>query len=59
MRSKYRVTVTFTYSNGTPGGVLTKVVAGQKQVKATVDNYRQWLARKGHSMIAEEIKNVS
>lgn len=56
---EYQVTTTFTYSNGMPGGIITKRVKGMKKAQAQLSGNREWLRIKGHKINEETIKPIS
>lgn len=49
-RQRYEITVTFTYQNGTPGGVLHTIVNSKKAVEIQMAANKKWLAQKGHTI---------
>jgi hypothetical protein len=56
---EYRVTTTFTYSNGMPGGIITNVVRGRKAAQTQLNANRLWLDKKSHTVNKETIEPVS
>ena len=56
---KLKVTTTFTYSNGMPGGIITNVVRGRKAAQTQLNANRQWLNTKGHTVNNETVEPVS
>ena len=58
-RTKYRITIQFTYVDGTPGGVLDTVVNSRKAVDVQLDANHKWLAFKGHTPTSETVTPVS
>jgi len=49
MRTWYEITQTFTYKNGTPGGVLHTVVNSKVAITRQLANNAKWLKVHGHT----------
>lgn len=58
-RTHYRIYVTFTYCDGTPGGVLDTTVNSKSAVNIQLAADRQWLAIKGHTLNTVEVTPVN
>jgi len=58
MRQHFEITMTFTYNNGDTSGVLRTTVNSRKAVDAQLEANRAWLAAKGHTPNAVEVKPV-
>ena len=58
-RNRYRIVITFTYSNGKTGGILDTTVNSKKAIDVQLEANRRWLKSKGHVLVTTSISQCT